>query len=103
MAATDFESNPTTTTTYDDVSYAAMISNQVKDALMATVVTPALLDFHDLSGDASKAVKIPKADKFTAAAVAEACGYEDEIQIMRSFYHGSIGSYHDVLSQVKEG
>ncbi len=38
----------------------------------------------------------------TAAAVAEACGYEDEIQIVRSFYHGSIGSYHDVLSQVKE-
>lgn len=38
---------------------------------MAVVVTPALLDFYDLSGEASKAVKIPKADKFTAAAVAE--------------------------------
>jgi N4-gp56 family major capsid protein len=66
-----FETNATTTTTYDDVSYAAIITDEVKDALMATVVTPALLDFYDLSGDASKAVKIPKADKFTAAGVAE--------------------------------
>lgn len=66
-----FETNATTTTTYDDVSYAAIITDEVKDALMAVVVTPALLDFYDLSGDASKAVKIPKADKFTAAAVAE--------------------------------
>lgn len=69
--ASDFATNPTTTTTYDDVSYAAIITDEVKDALMAVVVTPALLDFYDLSGDASKAVKIPKADKFTAAAVAE--------------------------------
>jgi hypothetical protein len=69
--ASDFATNPTTTSTYDDVSYAALITDQVKDALMASVVTPALLDFHDLSGEATKAVKIPKADKFTAAAVAE--------------------------------
>lgn len=69
--ASDFATNPTTTTTYDDVSYAAIIEDEVKDALMATVVTPALLSFHELAGEASKAVKIPKADKFTAAAVAE--------------------------------
>lgn len=67
----DFALNDTTTTTYDDVSYTAMITDEVKDALMATVVTPALLDFHDLSGFPSKSVKIPKADKFTAAAVSE--------------------------------
>ena len=69
--ASDFATNPTTTVTYDDVSYASIITDEVKDALMATVVTPALLDFYDLSGDASLTVKIPKADKFTAAAVAE--------------------------------
>jgi len=69
--ASDFATNPTTTSTFDDVSYAAIITDEVKDALMAVVVTPALLDFYDISGDASKAVKIPKADKFTAAAVAE--------------------------------
>jgi len=69
--ASDFATNPTTTSTFDDVSYDAIITDQVKDALMASVVTPALLDFHDLSGEASKAVKIPKANKFTAAAVAE--------------------------------
>lgn len=69
--ASDFATNPTTTTTYDDVSYSAILTDEVKDALMAVVVTPALLDFYDLSGEASKAVKIPKADKFTAAAVAE--------------------------------
>lgn len=69
--ASDFATNPTTTSTYDDVSLAAIISDEVKDALMAVVVTPALLDFYDLSGQESKAVKIPKADKFTAAAVAE--------------------------------
>lgn len=69
--ASDFATNPTTTTTYDDVSYTAIINDEVKDALMALVVTPALLSFHDLSGDPSKAVKIPKADKFTAAAVSE--------------------------------
>lgn len=38
---------------------------------MAVVVTPALLDFYELAGEASTAIKIPKADKFTAAAVAE--------------------------------
>lgn len=69
--ASDFATTPTTTTTYDDVSYAAILTDEVKDALMAVVVTPALLDFYDLSGEASKSVKIPKADKFTAAAVAE--------------------------------
>jgi N4-gp56 family major capsid protein len=69
--ASDFATNPTTTTTYDDVSYAAIITDEVKDALMATVVTPALLDYHELAGEPSVAVKIPKADKFTAAAVAE--------------------------------
>lgn len=69
--ASDFATNPTNTTTYNDVQYAAIITDEVKDALMATVVTPALLDFYDLAGEASVAVKIPKADKFTAAAVAE--------------------------------
>jgi len=69
--ATDFATNPTTTATYNDVSYTAIIQDEVKDALMAIVVTPALLDFYDVSGEASSAVKIPKADKFTAAAVAE--------------------------------
>jgi len=69
--ASDFATNPTNTTTYNDVSYAAIIQDEVKDALMAVVVTPGLLDFHDLAGSASLAVKIPKADKFTAAAVAE--------------------------------
>lgn len=69
--ASDFATNPTTTTTYNDVSYAAIITDEVKDALMATVVTPALLAFYELAGEASVAVKIPKADKFTAAAIAE--------------------------------
>jgi len=69
--ASDFATTPTNTTTYNDVSYAAIITDEVKDALMAVVVTPALLDFYNIAGDASKAVKIPKADKFTAAAVAE--------------------------------
>lgn len=69
--ASDFATNPTTTTTYDDVSYASILSDEVKDALMANVVTPALLDFYDLAGEASATVKIPKAAKFTAAAVAE--------------------------------
>ncbi len=69
--ASDFATNPTTTSTYDDVSYASIIEDEVKDALMATVVTPALLSFHELAGKASNTVKIPKADKFTAAAVAE--------------------------------
>lgn len=69
--ASDFATNPTTMTTYDDVSYASILTDEVLDALMAAVVTPALLDFYDLSGEASRAIKIPKADKFTAAAVAE--------------------------------
>ena len=69
--ASDFATNPTTLATYPDVTYAAIISDQVKDALMAVVVTPALLDFYDLAGQASKAVKIPKADKFTAGALTE--------------------------------
>jgi len=69
--ASDFATNPTNTTTYNDVSLAAIITDEVKDALMATVVTPALMDFYDIAGDPSKAVKIPKADAFTAAAVAE--------------------------------
>lgn len=69
--ASDFATNPTTTSTFDDVSYASILTDEVLDALMAAVVTPALLDFYDLSGEASKAIKIPKADKFTAAAVNE--------------------------------
>lgn len=69
--ASDFATNPTTTTTYNDVSYSAIITDEVKDALMAVVVTPALLDFYDLAGQASKAVQVPKADKFTAAALTE--------------------------------
>lgn len=69
--ASDFATTPTTTSTYDDVSYAAIITDQVLDALMAAVVTPPLLDFYDISSEASKAVKIPKADKFTASAVNE--------------------------------
>jgi N4-gp56 family major capsid protein len=69
--ASDFATNPTTMTTYDDVSYASILTDMVLDALMAAVVTPPLLKMFDLSGQASKTVKIPKADKFTAAAVAE--------------------------------
>lgn len=69
--ASDFATAPTTTTTYNDTVYAAIISDVVLDALMAAVVTPSLLDHYDLSGKPSKAVDIPKADKFTAAAVAE--------------------------------
>jgi len=69
--ASDFATAPTTLTTYDDVSYSAIITDMVLDAIMAAVVTPSLLQHHDLSGQASKAVKIPKADKFTAAGVAE--------------------------------
>lgn len=38
----------------------------------------------------------------TAEAVADECSFEDEIQIVRSFYHGSIGTYLDVLSQVTD-
>jgi len=69
--ASDFATSPTTSATYDDVQYAQIIENEVKDALMAVVVTPALLDFYDLSGQPSAGVKIPKADKFTAAGVNE--------------------------------
>jgi N4-gp56 family major capsid protein len=69
--ASDFATTPTTTSTYDDVSYAAIINDEVLDALMATVVSPQLLAKYPLEGKASKAVKIPKASKFTAAAVAE--------------------------------
>lgn len=69
--ASDFATNETGTGQYDDVSYAAIITDEVKDALMAVVVTPALLDFHDLAGQASKSVQITKADKFTASAVNE--------------------------------
>lgn len=69
--ASDFATTPTTTGTYDDVQYTAIITDEVKDALMATVVTPALMDFYNLQGEPSVGVKIPKADKFTAAAVAE--------------------------------
>ena len=69
--ASDFATNPTTTSTYDDVSYAAIITDDVLDALMASVVSPSLLRQESVAGMASKAYKFPKADKFTAAAVAE--------------------------------
>jgi len=69
--ASDFATNPTETGDYSGVSYSAIISEQVKDALMAVVVTPALLDFYDLAGQASKAVSVAKAAKFTAAALTE--------------------------------
>jgi hypothetical protein len=69
--ASDFATNPTTTTTYDDTVYSAIIADQVLRALMAAVVTPPLLAHYDLRGKASKSVQIPKANKFTAAAVAE--------------------------------
>ncbi len=69
--ASDFATAFTGDAQYNDTTYPAIITDQVKDALMATVITPALLDFHDLSGQASRAVQIPKADKFTAASVAQ--------------------------------
>lgn len=69
--ASDFATNPTNTTTFNDVSYSAILTDMVLDALMAAVVTPQHLQYHELAGKASTAVKIPKADKFTAAAVAE--------------------------------
>lgn len=69
--ASDFATNPTTTTTYDDVFYAAYITNEVLRALMAMVVSLGLLRTESLAGKASKAYKFPKADKFTAAAVSE--------------------------------
>lgn len=69
--ASDFATTPTNTTTWNDTTYSAIITNMVLDALMAAVVTPSLLSYYDLAGDASKTVQIPKADKFTAAGVAE--------------------------------
>jgi N4-gp56 family major capsid protein len=71
MAAVDFQVSPSTTTTYNDTVYSAIIADMVLDALMATVVTPPLLRHFDLRNQASKSVDVPKADKFTAAAVAE--------------------------------
>lgn len=69
--ASDFATNPTLTTDYGDTIYSAIITDMVLDALMANVVTPPLLARYDLRNKPSKAVDIPKADKFTAAAVAE--------------------------------
>lgn len=71
MAAVDFGTNPSTTTTYNDTVYSAIIADMVLDALMAHVVTPPLLKNFDLSSQPSKSVDVPKADKFTAAAVNE--------------------------------
>ena len=69
--ASDFATTPTTTTTYNDTVYAAIIADMVLDALMAHVVTPPLVRKFDLSSQPSKTVNVPKADAFTAAAVAE--------------------------------
>ena len=69
--ASDFATNPSTTTTYNDTVYSAIIADMVLDALMAAVVTPPLLRNFDLSNQPSKAVDVPKADKFTAAALTE--------------------------------
>ena len=69
--ASDFATNPTLSTDYNDTIYSAIITDMVLDALMAAVVTPPLLARYDLRNKPSKAVDIPKADKFTAAAVAE--------------------------------
>lgn len=69
--ASDFATNPSTTTTYNDTVYSAIIADMVLDALMATVVTPPLLKQFDLSSQPSLSVDVPKADKFTAASVAE--------------------------------
>ena len=71
MAAVDFTSNPSTTSTYDDTVYSAIIADIVLDALMAHVVTPPLLRRFDLRNQPSKSVDVPKATKFTAAAVSE--------------------------------
>ncbi len=71
MAAVDFSSNFSSTTTYNDTVYSAIIADIVLDALMAAVVTPPLLKNFDLSNQPSKAVDVPKADKFTASAVNE--------------------------------
>ena len=69
--ASDFATNPTNTTTYDDVFYAAWITDDVLRALMAKIVSTPLLRAESLVGKASLAYKFPKADKFTAAAVAQ--------------------------------
>ena len=69
--ASDFATNPSTTTTYNDTVYAAIIADMVLDALMAHVVTPPLLRKFDLSNQPSLTVNVPKADKFTAAALTE--------------------------------
>ncbi len=69
--ASDFATNPSTTTTYNDTVYSAIIADMVLDALMAHVVTPGLLKNFDLRNQASKSVDVVKADKFTAAAVSE--------------------------------
>lgn len=71
MAAVDFNTNPSTTTTYNDTVYSAIIADMVLDALMASVVTPPLLRHFDLRNQASKAVDVPIADSFTAAALTE--------------------------------
>ena len=57
--------------TYDEVSYAAWITDEVMAALMARIVSVPLLRAESLVGKASKAYKFPKAAKHTAAAVAE--------------------------------
>lgn len=69
--ASDFATTPTGTAQYDDVIYAAKITDEVLKALMANVVSPALLRMEDISDFNSKSVKITKADKFTASSVAE--------------------------------
>lgn len=69
--ATDFATDFSSTTTYNDTVYSAIITDIVLDALMAAVVTPPLLAKYELMGQPSKAVDIPKADKFTAAALTE--------------------------------
>ncbi len=69
--ASDFATNETNTTSYNDVSYSAIITDQVLDALMAAVVTPPMMDFYDLSGQASLAVDIPKAQALSASALTE--------------------------------
>jgi hypothetical protein len=71
MAAVDFALNDTTTTSYNDTVYSAIIADMVLDALMAHVVTPPLTKHFDLRNQASKAVNIPKADKFTASGLTE--------------------------------
>ena len=71
MAAVDFSSSPTKVSDYTDTVYSAIIADMVLDALMAAVVTPPLLRHFDLRNQASKSIDVPKADKFTAAAVSE--------------------------------